>query len=162
MNRTNKMIITTLLCTLTIISSHIIAIPLGFVRALPVQHLVNIILAVSVGTSYAFKGAFMVSLIRNFLGVGSIFAFPGSLFGAMFAGLVFKKTNHLLLTALAELMGTSLLGSLCSYPLATFVLGQEVTLFFFLPSFFFSSLVGSIASLFILKAFSPYWNYLLK
>lgn len=159
MTPTKKLVITALFCTIGIVSSHFLVIPLGIVRAFPVQHMVNVLLAVMVGTKYAVGGAFVVAVLRNLLGIGTLFAFPGSLVGAWLAGLIYQKTNRLLLAALGEAFGTGIVGSLLSYPIALFILGQDVTLFFVLPSFFFSSLVGALFSFILLKRLSVHQSW---
>lgn len=152
MSPTKKLAITAMLCSIAVVSSHFLSLPLGVIRAFPVQHLVNVLLAVLVGTKLAVSGAFVIALIRNILGLGSLFAFPGSLIGAFLAGVIYEKTNRLALAALGEALGTGIIGSLLSYPIATFILGQEVTLFFVFPSFLTSSLVGSTIGYLLLKS----------
>lgn len=158
MNHTRRMVFTALFCAMAIACSNFLYIPLGIVRAYPIQHFMNIMLAIIVGTRYAISGAFIVSFIRNLLGVGSIFAFPGSMIGAFLAGIIYKKTNHLLLTALGEVFGTGIIGSLLCYPIASLILGEKTTLFAFLPSFLFSSLIGATLSFVLLKFLLPYWQ----
>ena len=152
MSQTKKLVITAMLCSVAIVSSHFLSIPLGIIRAFPVQHLINVLLAVLVGTKFAVGGAFVISLIRNILGLGSLFAFPGSLVGALLAGIIYQKTGRPSLAALGEAFGTGIIGSLLSYPIATFILGQEVTLFFVLPSFLASALLGSTIGFILLKS----------
>jgi len=158
MNSTKKLVLTAILVSITVATSSFFSIPIGMVRAFPIQHLINIVLAVLVGTKYTVAGAFIVSLIRNFLGWGSLFAFPGSMVGALLAGLVYQKTKSIFWTAVAEVLGTGLIGSLLAYPIAVFVLGLETTVFFILPAFFVSSLVGATISFVILKILIPRLN----
>ena len=58
--------------------------------------MVNIFCAVLLGPGYGVMAAFVASLIRNLLGMGSLMAFPGSMFGALICGIVYKKTIILL------------------------------------------------------------------
>ena len=51
--------------------------------------MVNILCAVLLGPGYGLGAAFAAALIRNLLGLGSLMAFPGSMFGALICGLVY-------------------------------------------------------------------------
>ena len=55
--------------------------------------MVNILCAVALGPWYGIGVAFTASLIRNILGIGSIMAFPGSMFGALFCNLLFNVSS---------------------------------------------------------------------
>ena len=48
----------------------------------PVQHMVNILCAVFLGPGFGVASAFVASLLRNLMGLGSLLAFPGSMCGA--------------------------------------------------------------------------------
>lgn len=70
-------------------------IPVGLAKCYPIQHMVNVLSAVLLGPLYSVLVAFCTSLIRNMSGTGSLMAFPGSMIGAFFAGILFyqdKKT----------------------------------------------------------------------
>jgi len=58
-------------------------------------------------------------------------------------------------TAIAEVVGTGIIGALLAYPVATFAMGREVTALFLMPAFFFSSLVGAAISFVLLKILMP-------
>jgi energy coupling factor transporter S component ThiW len=85
------------------------------------------------------------------MGTGSVFAFPGSMIGAFLAAYLFKKTNQLSMALLGEIVGTGVLGAIACYPIATLLLGQEATLFGFIPAFIFSSIMGSLIGFVLLK-----------
>lgn len=155
MNTTQKLVLTAILCGIAVASASFLSIPMGIIRAFPVQHLVNVVLAVTVGTKYAVSGAFFVALLRNFLGLGTLFAFPGSIVGAFLAGILYKFTKNQLLAVCGEIIGTGFFGAILSYPIATLIMGREVTVFFIVPGFFFSSLVGAVLAFLILKALMP-------
>ncbi len=91
----------------------------------PVQHMVNILCALLLGPGYGLGAAFAASLIRNLLGLGSLMAFPGSMFGALACGVVYAKTRNILGTLIGEVFGTAVLGGLCAYPIAIFFMGQS-------------------------------------
>jgi len=117
------------------------------------QHFLNVLSAVLLGPYYAVAQAFCVSLIRNLMGTGSIFAFPGSMVGALLASLLFLKTKKLYLAFAGEVIGTGILGALLSYPIATLILGQKATLFGFIPLFIFSSFAGALLGFVVLVVF---------
>lgn len=127
-------------------------IPLGGSKLFPIQHLINVISAVLLGPWYALANAFVISLIRNITGLGSLLAFPGSMIGALLAGLAYRRFGHYRLAALAELMGTGLIGGTVAAPFAVLLMGKEVGLFFFVVPFVLSSLAGALIALVLLES----------
>ena len=125
-------------------------IPVGLAKCYPIQHMVNVLSAVLLGPLYSVLVAFCASLIRNISGTGSLMAFPGSMIGAFFAGILFYKTKKLSLAFLGEVIGTGLIGALLAYPIAKFVLGKEMALFGMVIPFSVSTLGGSIIGLIII------------
>ena len=75
------------------------------------------------GPWYGVAVAFVASLLRNLLGLGSLLAFPGSMCGALLCGLVYWKSKNLLGTLCAEVFGTGIIGGLLSYPIAIAFMG---------------------------------------
>lgn len=125
-------------------------IPVGLAKCYPIQHMVNVLSAVLLGPLYSVLVAFCTSLIRNVSGTGSLMAFPGSMIGAFFAGILFYKTKKLSLAFLGEVIGTGLIGALLAYPIAKFVLGKEMALFGMVIPFSVSTLGGSIIAIIII------------
>ena len=125
-------------------------IPVGLAKCYPIQHMVNVLSAVLLGPLYSVLVAFCASLIRNISGTGSLMAFPGSMIGAFFAGILFYKTKKLSLAFLGEVIGTGLIGALLAYPIAKFLLGKEMALFGMVIPFSVSTLGGSIIGLIII------------
>ncbi len=125
-------------------------IPVGLAKCYPIQHIVNVLSAVLLGPLYSVLVAFCTSLIRNISGTGSLMAFPGSMIGAFFAGILFYKTKKLSFAFLGEVIGTGLIGALLAYPIAKFVLGKEMALFGMVIPFSVSTLGGSIIGLIII------------
>ena len=80
-NQTKKLCIAGILCAAAVVGS-MFSVPVFGSRCAPVQHMVNILCAVVLGPWYGVGVAFGASLIRNLLGLGSLMAFPGSMFGA--------------------------------------------------------------------------------
>lgn len=125
-------------------------IPVGLAKCYPIQHMVNVLSAVLLGPLYSVLVAFCTSLIMNMSGTGSLMAFPGSMIGAFFAGILFYKTKKLSLAFLGEVIGTGLIGALLAYPIAKFVLGKEMALFGMVIPFSVSTLGGSIIAIIII------------
>ncbi|MGN1141030.1 MAG: energy coupling factor transporter S component ThiW [Oliverpabstia sp.] len=121
-----------------------LSIPVGASKCAPVQHFINILSGVFLGPGYAVCMAFVTSLLRNFMGTGTLLAFPGSMCGALLCGLLYRYGKRLPIAYLGELLGTSIIGGLLSYPVAAFLMGNECAVFAFVVPFFISSLGGTI------------------
>lgn len=153
MKSLHKHVLTALFVAIGVLSAHLISIPIGPSRCFPVQSAVNILLAAWLGTRYAVSGAFLTSLLRNILGTGSLLAFPGSLFGALFAGFLYKKTQNIFWASLGEIIGTGFLGSIIGMPIATYFLGSKgLGLFFLIPPFTLSAAGGAVIACLIYKS----------
>ena len=143
-NSLKKLSIAALFVAVGVMSAHLVYIPVGVAKCFPVQHAVNVLLAVLLGTRYAVSAAFGTSLLRMFLGTGSLLAFPGSMFGAWLSGWLYGRTGHILGVVAGEIVGTGILGSLAAYPVAKYLLGSGVGAFFFVIPFMISTLGGSL------------------
>ena len=118
-------------------------------KCAPVQHMVNILCAVLLGPWYGVGVAFVASLLRNLLGLGSLMAFPGSMIGALLCGVMYWKTKNLLATLVAEVFGTAVLGGLCAYPVAIFLMGKsagDIAFYAYIIPFLVSTAAGSVLS----------------
>lgn len=153
MKRTNKMTLTAMMIAIGTVSSSFVAIPIGFTKIFPVQHFLNVLSAVLLGPYYALAQAFGVSLIRNIMGTGSLFAFPGSMAGALLASFLFLKFKRIYMAFIGEVIGTGIIGAMLCYPIATLIMGKEATLFGFIPLFIFSSMAGALLGFVILTLF---------
>ena len=71
-----KLTVTAILAAVAVVGS-LFSFPVFGSKCAPVQHMVNILCAVTVGPWWALAQAFIASLIRNLLGLGSPLAFPG-------------------------------------------------------------------------------------
>ena len=132
-----------------------VSFPVAGSKCAPVQHLVNILCAVFVGPWWGVACAFIASLIRNLLTLGSPLAFPGSMCGALLAGLLYKYLKKTPVAYVGELVGTGLIGGMLSYPIALFVMGNDkAALFTFVIPFLISSLGGTIIAVIIVTALS--------
>jgi len=93
-------------------------------KAYPAQHMINAILGVLLGPLWTTIAAIFIGIIRNILGTGTVYAFPGGIFGGLVVGLVYWVFKRLKLSekirlaaALCEPIGTLLIGA----PLAIFL-----------------------------------------
>ncbi|MBS4172785.1 energy coupling factor transporter S component ThiW [Bacillus sp. FJAT-49736] len=151
MSKVKKMTLTSVIIAITTLTSNMVYIPVEFARIFPIQHLANVLTAVLLGPIYSVAQAFIVSLIRNMAGTGSIFAFPGSIIGAFLSAVLFMKTKKLFWAFTGEVVGTGIIGAICCYPIATLLLGQKAAVFGFIPMFIISSCGGALIGLLVLK-----------
>lgn len=94
-------------------------------KANPAQHMINALLGVLAGPLWAALAAIIIGAIRNMLGIGTIYAFPGGIPGGIVVGLAYWMFKRLkrsgktaLISALTEPIGTVLIGA----PLALFLI----------------------------------------
>jgi len=146
-----KMTKSSLLIALGVVTGSLICIPIGIAKCFPIQHLINILSVVLLGPVYGVVNAFVISILRNILGFGSLLAFPGSMIGALLAGLLYKKTKQIGGAAIGELVGTGLIGALVGVPVAILLMGKPVGALTFIIPFFFSSLSGVVISMIMLQ-----------
>ncbi len=130
------------------------SIPVGVARVYPVQHAINVIAAVLLGPGPAVLAAVLTSTLRNILGTGTPLAFPGSIFGALLAGLAFRLFKKEYMAAAGELLGTGVLGALAAFPLAKWLLGFSGVAYAYIVPFALSSVAGSAIGMFILGVWS--------
>lgn len=127
------------------------SIPLAGARLFPIQHAINVLAAVLYGPFPAVLVAFAVAVLRNALGTGTVLAFPGGMFGALVAGILYRLTGRARFAALGEVFGTGVLGAIVAFPLARFVLGREVLAFTYIVPFTLSSAAGAAVGLLLLR-----------
>lgn len=143
-----KLSVAGVLCGVAVVGS-LFSIPLFGSKCAPVQHMVNILCAVLLGPGYGVGVAFGASVIRNLLGLGSLMAFPGSMFGALLCGLIYWKTKRLSLTLAGEVFGTAILGGLCAYPVAILLMGKaarDLAFYAYIIPFLISTFAGALLS----------------
>lgn len=141
-----KLTLAGVLCAVAVVGS-MLSFPILGSKCAPVQHIVNVLAAVLLGPWYGVTVAFVSSLLRNLLGLGSLMAFPGSMIGALLCGLMWHKSKNLLATCGAEVFGTGILGGLCAYPVAIFLMGQsagQIAFYTYMIPFLLSTAVGSV------------------
>ena len=135
-------------CAVAVVGS-LFSFPVFGSKCSPIQHIINILCAVLLGPGYGLGAAFAASLIRNLTGLGSLMAFPGSMFGALLCGLIHKKTKNILATLIAEVFGTAILGGLCAYPVAVLLMGQDpakIAFYAYIVPFLTSTASGALIS----------------
>lgn len=142
-----KMAMAAVFAAIAVVGS-LFSFPVFGSKCAPVQHLINILCAVFLGPWWGLLTAFVASLIRNLLGLGTLLAFPGSMCGALLAGILYKGIQKLPAAYIGELAGTSLIGGILSYPIAAFILGNEAAvLFTFVIPFLVSSAGGTVIAI---------------
>lgn len=143
-----KLAIAGVFCAVSVVGS-LFSFPVFGSKCSPVQHMVNILCAVLLGPGYSLGAAFAASLIRNLVGLGSLMAFPGSMFGALMCGVVYAKTKNIFGTLIGEVFGTAVLGGLCAYPIAIFFMGQSaagLAFYAYIIPFLISTAAGAVIS----------------
>ena len=139
-----KLALAGILCAVAVVGSTF-SFPVFGSKCAPVQHMVNVLCAVLLGPGYGLAAAFVASLLRNLLGLGSLLAFPGSMCGALLCGLVYWKMKNLPATLVAEVFGTGVIGGLAAYPVAKELMGlTPETYTAFVVPFLISTAAGSI------------------
>ena len=150
MKQTNlkKLTVAAIFCAVAVVGS-LFSFPVFGSKCSPVQHMVNVLCAVLLEPGYGLGAAFLAALIRNLLGLGSLMAFPGSMFGALLCGLVYWKTKNILATLIGEVFGTAVLGGLCAYPVAISLMGMnaaEIAFYAYIVPFLISTAAGALIS----------------
>ena len=143
---TKKIALAGVLCAVAVVGS-MFSFPVFGSKCAPVQHMVNVLCAVLLGPWYGVAVAFVASLLRNLLGLGSLMAFPGSMCGALLCGIVYHKTKNLLATLAGEVFGTGIIGGLLAWPVAVFLMGKaagDIAFYAYVVPFLVSTVGGPI------------------
>ena len=151
-----KLALAGMLCALCVVGS-VFSFPMFGSKCAPIQHMVNVTCAVLLGPWWGVGVAFVASLLRNLLGLGSLMAFPGSMFGALLCGLVYRKTHNLPATLVGEVLGTGIIGGLAAYPVAILFTGADaatVAFYAYIVPFLVSTAGGAIIAGALLAALS--------
>ncbi|GAB2557762.1 energy coupling factor transporter S component ThiW [Gracilibacillus alcaliphilus] len=151
MNRVLLLTTMAVLIAIGTLGSQFLWFPTGVARAYPVQHAVNVIAAVMLGPIPAVIIAFIIGLLRNLLGLGTLLAFPGGMIGALLAGLLYQWTKRKWAAGIGEMVGTGIIGSLLCVPYAKLLMGTSVGVLAFLPGFLVSSITGAIIGILLLS-----------
>lgn len=144
-----KLVLTAVFAAVAVVGS-LFSFPVFGSKCAPVQHLINVLCAVILGPGYGVAAAFVSSLIRNLLGLGTLLAFPGSMCGALLAGLLYHYIKKLPAAYIGEVFGTAVIGGMLSYPVAAFIMGSKGTaLFTFVVPFLISTAGGTLLAVLI-------------
>lgn len=147
-----KITLTGIFIAISVIGS-LFSFPVFGSKCAPAQHLMNIMGAVFLGPGYALAAAFLSSLIRNMLGLGTLLAFPGSMCGALLAGVFYRVGKRLPFAYGGEVFGTAVVGGLLAYPMAKLVLGNDqAAVFTFVAPFLISTCGGTVLAVVLVGA----------
>ena len=138
-SRTRRLALAGVFTALAIVGSFL-SFPVAGSKCAPVQHIINILAAVTLGPWYSVGIAFCASLLRNLL-------------GALCCGLVYSICHKLSMTCLAEALGTGILGGLAAYPVAVYIMGiTPAGIFVYVVPFLISTIAGSILAFLLITA----------
>ena len=144
-----KLVLTAVFAAVAVVGS-LFSFPVFGSKWAPVQHLINVLCAVILGPGYGVAAAFVSSLIRNLLGLGTLLAFPGSMCGALLAGILYHYIKKLPAAYIGEVFGTAVIGGMLSYPVAAFIMGSKgAALFTFVVPFLISTAGGTLLAVLI-------------
>jgi len=144
-----KLVLTAVFAAVAVVGS-LFSFPVFGSKCAPVQHLINVLCSVILGPGYGVAAAFVSSLIRNLLGLGTLLAFPGSMCGALLAGLLYHYIKKLPAAYIGEVFGTAVIGGMLSYPVAAFIMGSKgAALFTFVVPFLISTAGGTLLAVLI-------------
>ena len=131
-----------------------LSIPVGPTRVAPLQHTVNVVAAVMIGPWYAAGAALVTAILRYNLHWGSIFAFPGSPFGALVVGYAYRWWRNDL-AALTEPIGTGPIGATLAALTFQPLVGSHHTIWWFQAAFLSSSIPGAVLGYIVVRLLRP-------
>jgi len=123
-------------------------------KANPTQHMINAILGVLVGPFWAAIAAIFIGTIRNTLGIGTFYAFPGGIPGGIVVGIVYWLLKQLKVSKKKRLI------SAFAEPIGTLLIGAPLALFLFAPwigTISLSNLAAEEGALFAFLIFGAGW-----
>jgi len=126
-------------------------VPIGTTKVFPVQHMVNGVAGVLLGPWWAAIMAVITGTIRNVLGIGTLYAYPGGIPGALVVGLLHRYFRRTDLAALCEPLGTVVVGATLSALILAPMQGHSLTMVFFWTAFAASSVPGAVIGYLVLK-----------
>jgi energy coupling factor transporter S component ThiW len=128
-----------------------ISFPWGPTRVAPLQHTVNAVAGVLLGPWYAAGAALVTATLRYSFHTGSLFAFPGSPFGALvvgYANRIFRNDA----AALCEPIGTGPIGATLAAVVFAPMIGSHNGWWFFQQAFLSASIPGTLLGYLVLRA----------
>jgi len=125
--------------------------PVGDTKCFPAQHMVNALAGILLGPWYAVFIAIATGTIRIATGMGTVFAYPGGIFGGLVVGLTYRYVRKVDYSALLEPVGTVAIGATLSALVVAPYIGKTMTLIYFWTAFAASSIPGAVLGFIILK-----------
>lgn len=125
------------------------SVPVGPTKVAPLQHTVNAIAGIFVGPWYAAAAALVTATLRYNLHTGSIFAFPGSPFGALVVGYAYRLLRNDS-AALFEPLGTGIVGATVAWWIFQPPASHH-TLWWFMVAFLASSIPGAVIGYIVVR-----------
>ncbi|MEM2843187.1 MAG: energy coupling factor transporter S component ThiW [Candidatus Bathyarchaeia archaeon] len=119
-------------------------------KAFPGQHFINVLSGVILGPFWGALTAVLIGIIRNLLGLGTLFAFPGGVPGALIVGLVYKVTKKMRKKSLRY-------AAALFEPLGTVIIGATISLFIIAPIIGWKPLLNLIEKMGLLPALLTLW-----
>ena len=127
-----------------------ISFPVGPTRVFPFQHTVNAIAGIVVGPWYAAGAALVTATLRNSLHSGTVFAYPGSPFGALVVGYAYRLLRNDV-AALCEPIGTGPIGATLAALIVQPYVHSQHTLWWFQIAFLSSSVPGAVLGYIVVR-----------
>lgn len=148
--RTKKMVMIAFLSSLSYVLSSFIFIP----NMAPMQHFINVVSAVLLGPGGALACATLTGCMRMLFNGRPIIAVTGAIFGALLAGLLYRKFKKLYWAVIGEVIGTGIIGAMVSIPFMKLFYGlpADTSPFFYISFFIPSSAVGAALGFLLLSA----------
>ena len=141
---TKKLALTAIFAAVAVVGSTF-SFPVLGSKCAPVQHMVNVLCAVFLGPGWGLAAAFIASVLRNLMGLGTPLAFPGSMCGAFLSGLLYRHFKVLPAAWVGEVFGTAVIGGMLAYPIASMIMGNaNAALFTFVVPFLISTAGGTL------------------
>lgn len=116
-----KLALLSVFAALGVVMAPFLWFPFLTTKAFPGQHMINVLSGVLLGPLWAATAALFIGIIRNTLGIGTVYAFPGGIPGGFIVGLVnwilrrFKRNEKIsLIAAFFEPAGTVFIGATLS------------------------------------------------
>jgi energy coupling factor transporter S component ThiW len=148
---TRKLVLAAIFAALGVFLSSF-ALPVVGARVFPFQHAINAVAGVVLGPWWAAGSALVTATVRVSIGTGSLFAFPGSPFGALavgFAYLLLRRDEAALFEPVGTVLAGATLGALLISPFIGEAAGGLLAL---MVAFALSSIPGAIIGYLVLKA----------
>jgi energy coupling factor transporter S component ThiW len=150
-NATRRLVLAALFAGLGVLLSSF-ALPVGASRVFPFQHAINAVAGILLGPWWAAGSALATATLRFSFGTGSVFAFPGSPFGALAVGFAYRLLRRDK-AALFEPVGTVLFGATLGAVLISPYLGAAGGgLIALMAAFALSSIPGAVIGYVVLRA----------